>query len=132
MRAGSVAPKNHVRLKVFRIISKTYKPIEASTKDGFSIRPLTGDPTIDLTEWFLSLSVRTRPKYQIIELEDRFELPLISAFNVLRERIANFIEFRVPAGYQRDVKPAEFIRLYAIEDNQPVSIVHEPLLTTLK
>ena len=68
----------------------------------------------------------------LAELEEKFELPLISPFNVLRERIANFIEFRVPAGYQRDVKPAEFIRLYAVEDNQPVSIVHEPVLTTLK
>ena len=36
MRAGSVAPKNHVRLKVFRIIEKTHKPAEASMNSVFS------------------------------------------------------------------------------------------------
>jgi hypothetical protein len=30
MRAGSVAPKNHVRLKIFRILDRTYQPVEAS------------------------------------------------------------------------------------------------------
>jgi hypothetical protein len=30
IRSGSVAPRNHVRLKVFRIINKYYKPNEAS------------------------------------------------------------------------------------------------------
>jgi len=33
MRPGSVAPKNHVRLKIFRIIDKTYKPNEASMNE---------------------------------------------------------------------------------------------------
>jgi hypothetical protein len=57
---------------------------------------------------------------------------LISPFNVLREQIAKYIEFRMPSGYARDVKPLEFIRLYDMEEDQPVSIIHEPLLTTLK
>jgi hypothetical protein len=30
MRSGSVAPRNHVRLKVFKIINKSHKPNEAS------------------------------------------------------------------------------------------------------
>lgn len=30
LKAGSVAPKNHVRLKIFRIIRKSYHPPEAS------------------------------------------------------------------------------------------------------
>ncbi|CAF4230033.1 unnamed protein product, partial [Rotaria sp. Silwood2] len=33
MQSGSVAPRNHVRLKVFRIINKYYKPNEASTNE---------------------------------------------------------------------------------------------------
>ena len=31
MKPGSVAPKNHVRLKILRIIDKVYKPSGAST-----------------------------------------------------------------------------------------------------
>jgi hypothetical protein len=68
----------------------------------------------------------------MVDLEERFELPIISPFDVLRERIANHIEFKVPPGYARNVKPLEFIRLYDMDDSQPVSIIHEPLLTTLK
>ncbi|CAF2361534.1 unnamed protein product [Rotaria sp. Silwood2] len=68
----------------------------------------------------------------MVELEEPFELPVISPFNVLRERIAKYIELKVPPGYARDVKPLEFIRLYRMEDDQPVSIVHEPILITLK
>jgi len=68
----------------------------------------------------------------MVELEEPFELPIISPFNVLRERIAKLIEFTVPPNYARDVKPLEFIRLYDMEDNQPTYIIHEPVLTTLK
>jgi len=68
----------------------------------------------------------------MVDLEGLFELPIISPFNVLREQIANHIEFKVPPGHAKDVKPLEFIRLYNIEDDQPVSIIHEPILTTLK
>jgi hypothetical protein len=68
----------------------------------------------------------------MVELTELFELPLISPFNVLRERIAKHIEFKVPANYPRDIKPSEFIRLYYLDDDQPVSIIHEPILTTLK
>ncbi len=70
--------------------------------------------------------------YDMVELDELFELPVISSFNVLRERIAKHIGFIVPSNYARDVKPLEFIRLYYVEDDQPVSIIHEPLLTTLK
>jgi hypothetical protein len=68
----------------------------------------------------------------MVELTELFELPLISPFNVLRERIAKHIEFKVPSTYARDIKPSEFIRLYYLDDDQPVSIIHEPILTTLK
>jgi len=68
----------------------------------------------------------------MVELEELFELPIISPFNVLRERIANHIEFKVPSNHPRGVKSCEFIRLYNIEDEQPISIIHEPVLTTLK
>ncbi|CAF0972981.1 unnamed protein product [Adineta steineri] len=105
MRPGSVAPKNHVRLKIFRILDKIYEPMEA---------------------------IHIDPKYNTIEFGEYFELPIISPFNVLRERIAQYIEFRVPSNYARDVKPSEFIRLFDMENNQPVSIIHEPILTTLK
>lgn len=30
VRAGSIAPRNHVRLRIFKIINKYYKPNEAS------------------------------------------------------------------------------------------------------
>ena len=66
------------------------------------------------------------------ELNELFELPVISSFNVLRERIAKHIGFIIPSNYARDTRPLEFIRLYHVEDNQPISIIHEPLLTTLK
>ncbi|CAF1103468.1 unnamed protein product [Rotaria sp. Silwood1] len=105
MQSGSVAPRNHVRLKVFRIINKYYKPNEA---------------------------IHTRPTFEMIELEKRFELPIISSFNVLREYIAKFIDFEVPSNYINDAQPLEFIRLYDIENDQPTSIVHEPISTTLK
>ncbi|CAF4429572.1 unnamed protein product, partial [Rotaria magnacalcarata] len=105
MRPGSVAKKNHVRLKISRIIDKNYQPNEA---------------------------IHTDPKLEMIELEEIFELPVISPFNVLRESIAKHIECKVPVGYSRDVKPLDFIRLYAIENGQTASIVHEPILTTLK
>ena len=68
----------------------------------------------------------------MIELDERIELSIISPFNVLRERIAKLADVEVPSGFPRDTKPLEFIRLYDIEDNQPISIVHEPGLTTLK
>jgi hypothetical protein len=68
----------------------------------------------------------------MIELEGLFELPIISPFNVLREDIANHIEFKVPPNHPRDVKPLDFIRLYYMEDDEPASIIHEPILTTLK
>ncbi len=32
MKSGSIAPKNHVRLRILRIIDKMYKPIQASMK----------------------------------------------------------------------------------------------------
>jgi hypothetical protein len=66
------------------------------------------------------------------ELTERFELPILSPFNVLRERIAKFLDLKVPLNYENDVQSLEFIRLYDIEDDQPTSIVHEPVLTTLK
>lgn len=68
----------------------------------------------------------------MIELGTLFELPVISPFNTLREQIVQHIEFRMPSSYTRDVKSLEFIRLYDMEDDQPASIIHEPLLTTLK
>lgn len=81
---------------------------------------------------FLSCLVHTRPKFEMTELPERFELPIISSFNVLRERIAKFIDLKVPLNSENDVQPLDFIRLYDIEDEQPTSIVHEPVLTTLK
>jgi hypothetical protein len=63
------------------------------------------------------------------ELPERFELLITSPFNLLRERIAKFIDFKSPLN---DAQPMEFIRLYDIEDDQPTTIVHEPILTTLK
>ncbi|CAF1468966.1 unnamed protein product [Adineta ricciae] len=105
MRPGSVPTKNHVRLKVFQIFDKIYKQPEA---------------------------IHTVPLYEMVPFDNVFELPVISPFNVLRERIAQTIEFKVPPNYARDTKPSEFIRLYEMEDDQPVSIIHEPVLTTLK
>ena len=66
------------------------------------------------------------------ELNERFELPITSPFNVLRERIAKLIDFKVPLEYESTAQPYEFIRLYDIEDEQPTTVVHEPVLTTLK
>jgi len=66
------------------------------------------------------------------ELGERFELPIMSPFNVLRERIAKFIDFKAPLNYENDIQSLEFIRLYDIENDQPTSIIHEPILTTLK
>jgi len=66
------------------------------------------------------------------ELNERFELPIISSFNILRERIAKFIDFKIPLNYENNIQLFEFIRLYDIEDDQPTSIIHEPVLTTLK
>lgn len=37
MKSGSVAPKNHVRLKIYRIINRIYEPPQASTKKLFSL-----------------------------------------------------------------------------------------------
>ncbi|CAF4003627.1 unnamed protein product [Adineta steineri] len=105
IRSGSIAPRNHIRLKVFKIINQYYKPNEA---------------------------IHTRPKFEMIELTQRFELPITSSFNALRERIAKLIDFKVPSNYTSDTQPLEFIRLYDIDDNQPTTIVHEPVLTTLK
>ncbi len=76
--------------------------------------------------------VHTRPIFELTELAERFELPIISPFNILRERIAEFIDLKVPLDYANDAQPLEFIRLYDIEDDQPTSLVHEPILTTLK
>jgi hypothetical protein len=36
IRSGSVAPRNHVRLKIFKIINKYYKPSEASMNKFYS------------------------------------------------------------------------------------------------
>ncbi|CAF3335448.1 unnamed protein product [Rotaria sp. Silwood1] len=105
MKPGSVAKKNYVRLKISRILDKIYEPNEA---------------------------IHTEPKYNMVEFDEQFELPVISPFNVLREHIAKHIDFKVPAGYARDVKPLEFIRLYRIEDDQSLSVIHEPVLITLK
>ena len=68
----------------------------------------------------------------MVDLDKLFDLALISPINVLRELIVAHIEFKVPPNFARDVKATEFIRLYNVEDNQPVSVVHEPILTTLK
>lgn len=76
--------------------------------------------------------VHTRPIFEMSELEQRFEISITSSFNTLRELIAKFIDFQVPSAYVNDAQPLEFIRLYDIENNQPTSIVHEPVLTTLK
>jgi hypothetical protein len=35
MKSGSVASKNHVRLKIFRIINKIYEPTQASRRKIF-------------------------------------------------------------------------------------------------
>jgi hypothetical protein len=66
------------------------------------------------------------------ELPELFELPITSSFNVLRERIAKFIDLKIPLNFINDAQPMEFIRLYDIEDDQPTLIIHEPILTTLK
>jgi hypothetical protein len=79
-----------------------------------------------------SLIVHTRPKYQLVDIGEQFELALICPFQVLRERIAQFINHKVPASAPRDTKAAEYIRLYTMDKDEPVSIVHEPILTTLK
>ena len=36
MKSGSVAPKNHVRLRILRIIERIYKPNQASKQNVFS------------------------------------------------------------------------------------------------
>ncbi|UJR25754.1 hypothetical protein I4U23_007103 [Adineta vaga] len=105
MKSGSVASKNHVRLKIFRILGKIYEPSDA---------------------------IHTVPTFETVLFDEIIELPLISPFNVLRERIAQIIEFKVPPNHARDIKPSEFVRLYEMEDDQPISIIHEPILTTLK
>jgi hypothetical protein len=76
--------------------------------------------------------VHTRPIFELTELPERFELPIVSSFNVLRERIAKFLDVKIPLNYENDVQSLEFIRLYEIADEQPTVIVHEPVLTTLK
>lgn len=76
--------------------------------------------------------VHTRPKFELSELPERFELPIVSSFNVLRERIAKYIDLQVPTNSENNIQPFEYIRLYDIGDDQPTSIVHEPLLSTLK
>ena len=63
-----------------------------------------------------------------MELPERFELPIVSSFNVLRERIGKFLDLKM----ENDIQPFECIRLYEIADEQPTVIVHEPVLTTLK
>lgn len=69
----------------------------------------------------------------MVDLDERFDLALICPFNVLRERIATYIDFKVPSNYVKDhAKPADFIRLYDVENDQPTTIIHEPVLTTLK
>lgn len=68
----------------------------------------------------------------MVDLNILFELPLISPFNLLREKIANHIEFHVPSNFVREAKALEFIRLYGMQDDQPSSLIHEPLSTTLK
>ncbi|UJR23171.1 hypothetical protein I4U23_026191 [Adineta vaga] len=105
IRSGSVAPRNHVRLRIYQIINKYYKPVEA---------------------------IHTSIKFELIEINERFELPITSPFNVLRERIAKSIDFKVPINYETTAQPYEFIRLYDIADDQPTTIIHEPILTTLK
>ena len=124
MRPGSVPTKNHVRLKIFQILNKIYKQPEASrtTLIYFAYVKIFDS----------SVSVHTAPLYEMVPFDNVFELPVISPFNVLRERIAQTIEFKVPSNYARDTKPCEFIRLYEMENDQPVSIIHEPVLTTLK
>lgn len=81
---------------------------------------------------FLFILVHTRPLFELTALEKRFELPISSSFNVLRESIAKFIDFTVPPDYFDTAQPFEFIRLYDIENDQPTTLVHEPFLTTLK
>ena len=68
----------------------------------------------------------------MMELAERFQLSIMSPFNVLRDCITKFIDFKVPSNYVNDAQPLEFIRLYEIESNQPTTVVHEPVLTTLK
>jgi hypothetical protein len=36
MRIGSIPPRNHIRLKIFQIINKFYRPNEASMNEDFS------------------------------------------------------------------------------------------------
>ena len=76
--------------------------------------------------------VHTRSIFELNELSERFELPITSSFNVLRERIAKFLDFKIPVNSETNIQPLEFIRLYDMEDEQPTTIVHEPALSTLK
>lgn len=68
----------------------------------------------------------------MVDLGERFELPITAQFNVLREKIINFIDFKVPSNFGANARPEEFIRLYYIEEKQPVSIVHDSDNITLK
>lgn len=76
--------------------------------------------------------VHTRPVFELAELSERFELPITSTFNVLRERIARLIQLKIPGNYESQFQPLEFIRLYDIEDDQPTTLIHDPALITLK
>jgi hypothetical protein len=123
MRIGSIPPRNHVRLKIFQIINKFYRPNEASMNENFHLHSI---------DCFICFLVHTRPIYELTELPERFELPIVSSFNILRERIAKFLDLKIPVNYENDIQSFEFIRLYEIADEQPTVIVHEPSLITLK
>ncbi len=52
IRSGSVAPRNHVRLRVFTIIHKYYKPNEASMKKFSLEKPRCLDCSITKVLFF--------------------------------------------------------------------------------
>ena len=86
----------------------------------------------DKTIPFFFVVVHTEVCFHMVDLEELFELPVISSFNILRDKIAEYIDFTNPPDYAHDIKPLEFIRLYHIEDDRPICIIHEPNITTLK
>lgn len=123
LKQGTIPSKNHLRLRILRITDKIYRPTAASR----TIQNVQSHRS----DFFRSFLVHIDPVYETVEL-DLFELPLISHFNVLREQILTYIEYQIPPGFPKGTQPFEFIRLYYVEDDQPIAIVHEPGLTTLK
>mgnify|MGYP001048325713 FL=1 len=120
IKEGTIPSKNHVRVRVLRIIDRIHEPTQASLLNSFQKPNINSLCLVHINPW-----------YEMNEL-GLFELPLISPFNVLRDHIVNCIGFRMPANFSKGTQAFEFIRLYNVEDDQPISVVHEPAMLTLK